>query len=158
MDIVNKFLKKSSSTNLILFSGEGAAVLLRALEPLQGQDEMQKFRNNPRPDRPEKQTTKIFKSHELCNGPAKLCISFQIDKTLNKKDLSKCDELWIEDGYSVPEHKIVTSHRIGVESAGMEWSSKLLRYYILDNKSVSKRDRRQEVKVKEIADYLQVYT
>lgn len=132
--------------------------MLRALEPLQGQEEMQKFRNNPRPDKPEKQTTKVFKSHELCNGPAKLCISLQIDKSLNKKDLSNSKELWIEDGITVPEHKIVSSQRIGVESAGMEWASKLLRYYILDNKSVSKRDKRQEIKVKEIADYLQVYT
>lgn len=136
--------------------GEGAAVLLRALEPLQGQEEMQKFRNNPRPDKPEKQTTKVFKSHELCNGPAKLCISLQIDKTLNKKDLSKCNEVWIEDGITVPEHKIVTAHRVGVESAGLEWSSKLLRYYIIDNKSVSKRDKRQEIKLREISDFVEV--
>lgn len=137
-------------------TGEGAAVLLRALEPLQGQEEMQKFRNNPRRDKPEKQTAKVFKSHELCNGPAKLCISLQIDKALNKKDLSKCDEVWIEDGMPVPDHKIVTAHRIGVESSGLEWSSKLLRYYIIDNKSVSKRDKRQEIKLREISDFVEV--
>lgn len=34
-------------------------MLLRALEPLQGVEEMMKFRNNPRPDKPEKQTTKV---------------------------------------------------------------------------------------------------
>ena len=36
---------------------------------------------------------------------------------------------------------IVSSGRVGVEYAGEEWSSKLLRFYVKDNQCVSKARR-----------------
>lgn len=83
-----------------------------------------------------------MKIHELCNGPSKLCISFQITKKdCNKLDLSDNEGLWIEDVDSNNEITIVTSSRIGIESAGQEWAQKPLRFYVLNSPSVSRRDK-----------------
>lgn len=71
----------------------GAAVLLRALEPLAGMDVMGQLRKNKNQGFKEK-------PQHLCNGPAKLCISMDINKeNCNKLDLSDKDNnfLWIED-------------------------------------------------------------
>lgn len=54
--------------------GEGAAVLIRAIEPLEGQDVMLDNRHGRG-------------GAELTNGPAKVCQAFRIDKRLNGHDL-----------------------------------------------------------------------
>ena len=46
--------------------GEGAAVLIRAVEPLQGLPIMEGLRKNPK-------SGKTPKSKDLCNGPSRLC-------------------------------------------------------------------------------------
>uniref|UniRef100_UPI001ED82452 DNA-3-methyladenine glycosylase n=1 Tax=Scatophagus argus TaxID=75038 RepID=UPI001ED82452 len=48
--------------------GEGAAVLLRSLEPLHGQPVMRQLRAARR-----KEGSRQLKDKELCNGPSKLC-------------------------------------------------------------------------------------
>lgn len=93
----------------------------------------------------QKKETKDIPLHHLCNGPAKLCISLGITKnSCNMQDLSTWSDMWIEQGEMVPEHQIVKSRRIGIDSAGQEWANKLLRFYVINNKSVSKRDKAQE--------------
>uniref|UniRef100_A0A8D0HSS6 DNA-3-methyladenine glycosylase n=1 Tax=Sphenodon punctatus TaxID=8508 RepID=A0A8D0HSS6_SPHPU len=62
--------------------GEGAAVLLRSLEPLQGLDTMRQLRSTQR-----KGTAKPLKDWELCNGPSKLCHALDINKTFDQRDL-----------------------------------------------------------------------
>ena len=126
-------------------AGAGAAVLLRAAEPLQGEQLMANLR---RARRKPSSRPPVFKKHELCNGPAKLTISFDIDKaSCNKLDLSDGGPLYVEPGDTVPDDKIVITSRIGIESAGSEWSSKPLRFYELGNASVSKRDKKAEAKL-----------
>lgn len=118
--------------------GEGAAVLLRGLDPVDGIDHMQKIRSQ-----------KTLKEKDLCNGPSKLCQALKISKDkFNKVDLTTSDELWLEDGESLAEEKIVTSARINIDYAE-EWADKPLRFYILGNKSVSKRDKSAEVSLTE---------
>lgn len=134
---------------MCLPTGEGTAVLLRALEPLEGIDHMQKHRTGFRKGKKEQTNVtkpqKLLPVHELCNGPAKLCISFNITKECNKEDLTVCDRMWIEKGpEDVLDHHIVESKRIGIDSVGEEWASKLLRFYILGNRHVSKRDKVRE--------------
>jgi DNA-3-methyladenine glycosylase len=98
--------------------GEGEAVLIRALEPLNGIPLMQKRR-------------KTKKIENLCNGPGKLTQAFAI--TLKHNNLSLLEgDLRIYNSRSKPV--ICTSRRIGL-SAGKELE---LRFYIKGNRFVSK--------------------
>ena len=72
------------------------------------------------------------------NGPAKLCREFEIDKKLNGHDLTIGKKLWIENGEKIRSSQIKKSKRVGVDYAGI-WKDRLLRFYIKDNKFVSKR-------------------
>ncbi|EFA00785.1 uncharacterized protein LOC656335 [Tribolium castaneum] len=125
----------------------GAAVLLRALEPIQGQEQMGKLRAA-------KQKSPLkspLKEKDLCNGPSKLCMSFNITKNnCNKIDLTESEVLWLEDdGFEVEKKDIVTCKRVGIGSAGEEWVGKPLRFYVLGNPHVSKRDKKTEKKMSE---------
>ncbi|XP_043479324.1 DNA-3-methyladenine glycosylase-like [Leptopilina heterotoma] len=120
--------------------GDGCAVLVRALEPIEGLEEMEKNRNSIK--KSSKHSKKKFKPHELCNGPSKLCMSYLLDKSHSKYSLSSWKCLWLEeDNSNQGEIKIIRCKRIGIESCGTEWANKPLRYYIHKNKSVSKRDK-----------------
>ncbi len=100
--------------------GTGSAVLIRALEPLEGQDIMAKRRG----DRPE---------FELTNGPAKLCQAMGIDKRLNGHDL-RHSPLKIIIQPTLSSGEIVTTTRIGISKAKeTPW-----RFYIRNNLYVSK--------------------
>ncbi|XP_043664188.1 DNA-3-methyladenine glycosylase-like isoform X2 [Vespula pensylvanica] len=125
--------------------GDGSAVLIRALDPLEGIEYMTNQRILKKKSNISKGIIKDFKVHELCNGPSKLCMSFQLHKSHNKYSLCTWKGLWIEDDSFQEEIKIVKCARIGIDSCGPEWSSKPLRYYIYGNKSVSKRDKKAEV-------------
>lgn len=64
----------------------------------------------------------------LIEGPGRVCRFFQIDRTLNKLDLSLRRSLWVEDrGERVPASQIVAAPRIGVDYAG-EWAAKPWRF------------------------------
>jgi DNA-3-methyladenine glycosylase len=129
-------------------SGAGAAVLLRALEPLEGLQYMQLQRQKGR-KAPSSQTE--LKAQDLCNGPAKLCMSFSITKSsCNEQDLTAWDGMWIQEDESFVPCHVVISHRIGVDSVGSEWASKPLRFYLLGNPSVSRRDRDREKELREM--------
>jgi DNA-3-methyladenine glycosylase len=82
------------------------AVLIRALEPLTGVEEMKLRRS-------------IFtKDIHLTSGPGKLTKALGIGRTFNGKSL-RDDEIWIEDsGMKVAQRNIVTSERIGIDYAG----------------------------------------
>ncbi|CAH1987048.1 unnamed protein product [Acanthoscelides obtectus] len=122
----------------------GAAVLIRALEPLSGIDTMEKLRVKKL-----KGTKSSLKIKDLCNGPAKLCNAMNITKeALNKVNIADLqnEQIWLEDdpNYNKEDKKIVQTSRIGIASAGAEWAAKPLRYYILNNECVSKRDKTAE--------------
>lgn len=104
---------------------------------------MEKNRNSIK--KSSKNSKKKFKSHELCNGPSKLCMSYSLDKSHSKYSLVSWKGLWLEEDNSNQEEiKIIKCKRIGIESCGAEWENKPLRYYISKNKSVSKRDKKAE--------------
>ncbi|XP_043490023.1 DNA-3-methyladenine glycosylase-like, partial [Polistes fuscatus] len=123
---------------------DGSAVLIRALDPLEGMEYMTSQRILKKKSNMSKGTIKDLKVHELCNGPSKLCMSFQLHKNHNKYSLCEWKGLWIEDDSYQEKIKIIQCARIGIDSCGPEWSSKPLRYYIYGNKSVSKRDKKAE--------------
>jgi DNA-3-methyladenine glycosylase len=113
--------------------GEPVAVLIRALEPAEGLDEMFRLRTSHRP--PESRPLKVT---ELCSGPARLCEALDIDLALNRIDLTTDSRLWIERVRSrpFPAAALVNTPRIGVDYAG-RWAQEPLRWYIRGNPHVS---------------------
>jgi len=107
-------------------AGKPNAVLVRALEPLEGIEVMTSHRNN----RPLTQLT---------NGPAKLAQSLAIDKSLNGANL--CDPggvIWIENAPPVAAEAIEIGPRIGMGKTPEPWFSMPWRYWIRDHAFVSK--------------------
>lgn len=92
-------------------AGVGAAVLIRALEP-------------------------IFNITDRASGPGLLCNAMKIDKQLNAHDLLS-DDLFITDQDTELPHHIVEAPRIGVHYA-KQWADIPLRFYIQGNPFVSK--------------------
>jgi len=81
--------------------GFAAAVLVRALQPIEGLEAMRSRRRGRSDD-------------ELTNGPARLCSALVIDRALNDADLVTGDELWVEEDDPVPDAWVSTGVRIGV--------------------------------------------
>jgi DNA-3-methyladenine glycosylase len=108
-------------------TGVGDAVLLRSMEPLHGLSLLSKNRFGK---------TEITKREEinLLNGPAKICMAFNITKNENGVDLLG-NELFILDSESVPEQKIMTTERVGIsKSKDLPW-----RFYIRKSNFISKK-------------------
>lgn len=101
--------------------GMPGAVLIRALEPLEGLAIMQKRRG-----------TKKIK--DLTNGPAKLTQALVIDLAFNLWDVTKRGELYLVDAVSL-SFKVAKTSRIGVPlDPGDNF-----RYYIEGNPFVSRK-------------------
>ncbi|MDR0496679.1 MAG: DNA-3-methyladenine glycosylase [Treponema sp.] len=112
-------------------TGEGEAVLIRALEPIEGLETMKKRREPaPKPDRAEVPLCKTQKIENLCNGPGKLTQAFGITKKHNNLSLLT-GELQIHNSREKPEIQI--TRRIGL-SVGQDLE---LRFYIKGSKFVS---------------------
>ncbi|TGZ50268.1 Dna-3-methyladenine glycosylase [Temnothorax longispinosus] len=121
--------------------GVGCAVLLRAVEPLEGLEGMADQRKMKRKTRTD------LKPHELCNGPSKLCMAYQLNREHNRYSVCTWKGMWIEDDGALEDIKIVKAARIGIDSYGPEWASKPLRFYVYGNTSVSKRDKKAEMEI-----------
>jgi len=80
------------------------AILIRAIEPLEGIDMMLKRRNKTRLDR------------SVAGGPGALCQALKIDRSLNAIPLNG-SPVWIEKGAAYTPHQIIASPRIGVDYA-----------------------------------------
>jgi DNA-3-methyladenine glycosylase len=101
--------------------GEVGAVLIRAMEPIQGTQTMQKNRN-------------VKDIRNLTSGPGKLTKALAITKELNGIDITKRESnLTITEGKD-EEIEISSSHRIGVRKD----LPQKLRFFIKGNKFVSK--------------------
>jgi DNA-3-methyladenine glycosylase len=107
--------------------GVAEAVLIRALEPLEGVDVMM-----------ERRGATVPKNH-LTSGPGKLTKSMGIDRTWNGMILVGSD-IWIEENGSTGSKKIDVTKRIGVEYAG-EDAELLWRFSLKGNPWVSKRQQ-----------------
>jgi DNA-3-methyladenine glycosylase len=113
--------------------GYPAAVLIRAVEPLENLDLMRQLRNNPK--------------HEtnIASGPGKVCMAMSIDKRLNGESLFGA-KIWIEDRKIVPG-PIRTSPRVGVDYAG-EYRDKPWRFFVEGNPHVSRVRFKQGMQLK----------
>jgi DNA-3-methyladenine glycosylase len=87
--------------------GFPAAVLLRAIQPVEGVELLLERRNG-----------------RDTRGPAKLAQALGIDRALNGADL--CDPgsgLWIEAGDPVPEPEVITGPRVGLYTVPEPWKA-----------------------------------
>ena len=114
--------------------GTPSAVLIRALEPLEGIAVMEQRRDTNR-------------QIDLARGPGRLCQALAIDRELDGWDLTLGDRLWIASDDTVATNcslatnrpvatsrsRVLVSPRIGVTSA----HDKLLRFYWADCPYVS---------------------
>lgn len=99
--------------------GQGAAVLLRALEPLEGLGLMEARRG----------TTRV---RDLCRGPGRLCQALAIDLGIDGVDLLDGGDLWLSAGSS-SDSGVGKSRRIGITKA----AERMLRFYKRGNPFVS---------------------
>ncbi|MCL5069366.1 MAG: DNA-3-methyladenine glycosylase [Actinobacteria bacterium] len=109
--------------------GIPGAVLIRAIEPLHGINLMVNRRS-----------TDMLGN--LTNGPGKLTQAFGIKKNFNGMDLTNMgSSIFVIDGkefgkqFQADKKEIVSKSRIGIKNG----TDKLLRFYIKDNKFVSKK-------------------
>lgn len=100
--------------------GEGSAVLIRALEPIQGEATMSRYRRG-------------LAGAQLTNGPAKLCQAMNIAKPLNGHNLANAP-LQLNVLAPIPQTEIAQTTRIGIsKSKDLQW-----RFYVKNNTYVSK--------------------
>jgi DNA-3-methyladenine glycosylase len=104
--------------------GKADAVLIRALKPLAGTEDML-------------QRAKTNSIKRITSGPGKLTKALGIGRELNGQSL-KGSDIWIQDqGINITKHQIVSSPRIGIDYAGedalLPW-----RFSLKDSEWVSK--------------------
>ena len=111
--------------------GIAHAILVRALEPLDGIEFMKVRRD---------QNSRKNKSLiELTSGPGKLCIAMNITKDLYGLDLTDNKKVWIaDDGYKLQSKNIVKTKRVGIDYAE-DYIDKPWRWYIKDSPFISKK-------------------
>jgi len=100
-------------------AGTAAAILIRALEPLDGVKLMQRYRK----------TTRLL---DLTRGPGRLAAAFRIDRRHDGRDLCAAGSLWLGET-SHPTGPIGKTVRIGITRA----ADQLLRFYERGNPFVS---------------------
>jgi DNA-3-methyladenine glycosylase len=106
---------------------DGVAVLIRALEPVEGIEAMNRRR------------LKARRETDLCSGPGKLTQALGIDRALDGMDLRTSNLLFVERCRSrVLNSKFIEiTPRIGVDYAGV-WAERPLRFVIRDHPHASR--------------------
>jgi DNA-3-methyladenine glycosylase len=104
-------------------AGTASAVLIRAVEPLEGIELMRARRGR-------------HNLRELTRGPGRLCEAFDIDRSLDRCDLTKPQRLWIcpHPDQEISDEDVQSSTRIGVTSA----HELPLRFFVRSNPFVSR--------------------
>jgi DNA-3-methyladenine glycosylase len=100
--------------------GHGSAVLVRAVEPVDGVELMRRRR------------PKVKRDRDLTNGPGKLCLAMGIDGAMSGLSL-RSGPLVIRAGEPVADEHVDVTPRIGITRAA-DWP---LRYLVRDNPFVS---------------------
>jgi DNA-3-methyladenine glycosylase len=99
------------------------AVLVRALEPVEGVELMRRRRGGVTPI-------------DLTSGPGKLCIALGIDRRLDGADLMG-DRIWLEAGRRVRPAAIAAGPRVGINYAE-DWAARPWRFWLRGNPFVSR--------------------
>ena len=112
--------------------GEPVAVLIRALEPIDGLEAMRRARASGNAAK-----ARALRERDLCSGPGKLCQALGLDRACDGEDLATSERLWIEErGAGGARSRLVRGPRIGIGSAGV-WAEKPLRWGVAGSPWVS---------------------
>lgn len=76
---------------------------------------------------------------EETNGPGKLCRVLKLSSGFYGEDLCRSPRIWLEEGEKIKPSQIAKSSRIGIAYAGPFWAKIPWRFYIKDNRFVSKK-------------------
>jgi len=106
----------------------GSAVLLRAGEPVAGEERMRRHRGRPAPAPP--------RPGDVAGGPGKLCQALAIDRACDGLRLDR-GPLRLTAGEPVAPERVATGPRIGVAYAG-EAAAWPLRFAVAGNLHVSR--------------------
>lgn len=102
--------------------GVGSAVLIRAVEPLEGSEVMRRRRGGER-----------VRALDLARGPGRLCEAFGITKSFSGEHLTESARIWLEQYRSFRNTEIAATGRIGI-SRGQELP---LRFFVRGSPWVS---------------------
>jgi DNA-3-methyladenine glycosylase len=98
--------------------GEGAAVLIRAIDPVRG----------------------IAGGRQAGRGPGKLTAALGIDRRHNAVDLTAGGELGVSRGRPIGARAVACGPRVGIDYAG-RWAHAPLRFWIAEHPAVSRTPR-----------------
>jgi DNA-3-methyladenine glycosylase len=101
--------------------GEGSAVLLRAVEPLEGLEWMREQRG-------------VVDDLSLCRGPARLTQAFGVGRGENGVDLVDGMDLFVAAGRPIADESVGVSPRVGIRTA----TERPWRFFEAGNRFVSK--------------------
>ena len=132
-------------------AGSPAAILVRAVEPVEGEPAMRAARDRRVAARTRRTasggagaaTGTPVPVHRLSSGPGLVCAAFELDRSLTGSDLLATDAtVRIEPPPpSDPEVVLAAGPRIGVDYAGRPWTEVPWRRWIAGNPAVSRPDR-----------------
>ena len=105
-------------------AGYPAAVLIRAVEPLEGLERMDPGRGRA-------------PGAKIASGPGRLTRAFGIDRTLNLVDMTAPGPLFIAAGRRIGASRILRGERIGVEYAG-DWARRPWRLGVRGSPTLSR--------------------
>ncbi|MEO1009495.1 MAG: DNA-3-methyladenine glycosylase [Planctomycetota bacterium] len=110
------------------------AVLIRALEPLDGAGRMLELRRTG-PKAPAEIAERL-----LCAGPARLCRALAIDREFDGENLLSSQRLWLEGPKAGARNPstIVAGPRIGIAGTGEPWVGASLRFAEAGHRGLSK--------------------
>ena len=107
--------------------GKGTAILIRAIEPLEGIAAMIKNRFN-------RDLLNEKEKYNLTSGPGKICQALSINKSHYGLDLTG-EQIYLLDQPLIDLENVVITKRIGIKkSVDLPW-----RFYIKDNPNVSRK-------------------
>ena len=75
---------------------------------------------------------------QLANGPGKLCRWLKLDKSFYGEDITKSKRLYLAKGVNIKKKDVKKGPRINIDYAGPHYASRHWRFWIKNNKAVSK--------------------
>jgi DNA-3-methyladenine glycosylase len=108
--------------------GEASAVLIRAIEPIEGLELMRERRGRTAgPDA------------RVAAGPARTCQAFDVGRSFTGHDLLSRGPLWLAAGPGpVAEADVLSGPRIGVDHAGPDWAARPWRFGVSGSAALSR--------------------